>query len=47
VSFATPDEITVATRLATCQLNARPRPWIWGRPLLLTRYRRRVLIYRI
>jgi DDE superfamily endonuclease len=26
-SFATPDEITLATRMATCQLNARARPW--------------------
>jgi transposase len=25
-SFATPDEITLATKVATCQLNARARP---------------------
>jgi hypothetical protein len=29
-SFATPDEITLATRMATCQLNARARPWVWA-----------------
>jgi transposase len=46
-SFANPGEITLATRVATCQLNARARPWIWGRPPPPTRYRRRVLIYRI
>jgi hypothetical protein len=28
--FATPVEITLATRVATCQLNARARPWVWG-----------------
>ena len=31
-SFATPEEITLATPVATGQLNARARPWIWGRP---------------
>ncbi len=30
--FADPDEIAHATRVATAQLNARARPWIWGRP---------------
>ncbi|HEY5989740.1 MAG TPA: hypothetical protein VIV12_25665, partial [Streptosporangiaceae bacterium] len=25
--FAAPEEITLATRIATCQLNARARPW--------------------
>jgi hypothetical protein len=29
-SFATPGEITLATRVATCQLNARARPWVWA-----------------
>ena len=28
--FAGPDEIAYATRVATAQLNARARPWIWG-----------------
>jgi transposase len=46
-SFACPEEITLATRVATCQLNARARPWVWGRPLPSPRYRRRVLTYRI
>jgi hypothetical protein len=31
-SFADPDEICYATQVATAQLNARARPWIWGRP---------------
>jgi len=30
--FADPDEIACAPRVATAQLNARARPWIWGRP---------------
>jgi len=46
-SFATPAEITLATEVATCQLNARARPWVWGRPPPSARYRRHVLIYRI
>jgi transposase len=29
-SFATPEEITLATSVATCQLNARARPWVWA-----------------
>ena len=31
-TFAGPTEIEAATVLATAQLNARARPWIWGRP---------------
>ena len=31
-SFADPEEIAHATEVATAQLNARARPWIWGRP---------------
>jgi transposase len=45
--FASPEEITLATRVATCQLNARARPWVWGRPPPSLRHRRRVLTYRI
>jgi transposase len=45
--FATPEEITLATRVATCQLNARARPWVWGRPPPSLRHQRRVLTYRI
>ncbi|MEU1425165.1 hypothetical protein [Kitasatospora sp. NPDC005751] len=44
-SFADPDEITQATRLATAQLNARARPWIWGRPAPSIRQLRRRYIY--
>jgi len=25
-------EVTLATRVATAQLNAHARPWVWGRP---------------
>jgi hypothetical protein len=46
-SFATPEEITLATSVATCQLNARARPWVWGRPLPSPRYRRHAFTYRI
>jgi DDE superfamily endonuclease len=45
--FATPDEIALATRVATCQLNARARPWVWGRPPPFPRYRRLAFTYRI
>jgi transposase len=46
-SFATPDEITLATCIATVQLNARARPWVWGRPAPPVRHVRRRFIYRI
>jgi DDE superfamily endonuclease len=46
-SFANPEEITLATRVATCQLNARARPWIWGRPPPPTRHRRRQFVYHL
>src|SRR6266536_2552808 len=46
-SFATPEEITLATWVATCQLNARARPWVWGRPPPSPRHRRRVFVYRL
>ena len=46
-SFATPQEITLATRIATCQLNARARPWVWGRPAPSLRHRRHTFTYRI
>ena len=43
-SFADPDEIAHATQVATAQLNARARPWIWGRPQPKPRsYRRRFM----
>ena len=43
--FADPDEIAHATRVATAQLNARARPWIWGRPEPKHRSYRRRFIY--
>jgi hypothetical protein len=43
--FADPDEIACATRVATGQLNARARPWIWGRPEPKHRSYRRRFIY--
>ena len=43
--FADPDEIACATRVATAQLNARARPWIWGRPQPKHRSYRRRFIY--
>ena len=46
-SFATPEEITLATRVATCQLNAHARPWVWGRPAPSPRHRRHTFTYRI
>jgi transposase len=44
-SFAGPDEITHATQVATAQLNARARPWIWGRPQPKPRSYRRRFVY--
>jgi hypothetical protein len=46
-TFADAKEITLATEVATCQLNARARPWVWGRPPPSPRYRRHVPTYRI
>jgi transposase len=46
-SFATPDEITLATAVATAQLNTRAQPWIWGRPTPPARHLRRRFTYRI
>jgi hypothetical protein len=44
-SFADAKEIDQATRLATCQLNRRAKPWIWGRPPRPHRQLRRRFIY--
>ncbi|MFF7535393.1 IS630 family transposase [Streptomyces bobili] len=44
-SFANPDDIAQATAVATRQLNARARPWIWGRPAPPTRQLRRRYVY--
>ncbi|WP_244867095.1 IS630 family transposase [Rhodococcus sp. B50] len=46
-TFADPGEIEAVTALATAQLNARARPWIWGRPAPPTRKLRRRFIYRL
>jgi DDE superfamily endonuclease len=46
-TFATAKEVALATEVATGQLNARARPWVWGRPRPSPRHRRRVLTYRI
>jgi DDE superfamily endonuclease len=46
-TFADPGEITLATQVATLQLNARARPWVWGRPPPPSRYRRRTFVYRL
>jgi transposase len=46
-SFATPDEITLATWVATCQLNAHARPWVWGRRPPSPRHRHHTFTYRI
>jgi transposase len=44
-SFSNPADIAQATTLATFQLNARARPWIWGRPAPPTRTLRRRFMY--
>lgn len=44
-SFADADEIALATTLATRQLNARAKPWMWGRPPPSQRLLRRRFVY--
>jgi hypothetical protein len=46
-SFADAEEIELATRVATKQLNLRAKPWVWGRPQKPPRHRRRSFVYRI
>lgn len=46
-SFADAEEIELAARVATKQLNHRSRPWVWGRSPRPTRHRRRSFVYRI
>ena len=43
--FANHQDLAVATRLATHQLNARARPWIWRRPPPPHRTLRRRFLY--
>jgi transposase len=44
-TFADPTEIAQVTELATAQLNARAKPWVWGRPPPPPRSRRRRFTY--
>jgi transposase len=44
-TFADPSEITHATELATAQLNAHAKPWVWGRPPPPQQPRRRRFTY--
>ena len=44
-TFADAEEIGYAVALATAQLNARARPWIWGRPPRPHRTLRRKFVY--
>ncbi|MEV0232669.1 transposase [Nonomuraea sp. NPDC050786] len=43
--FVGPDDIDYATRIATAQLNAQAKPWVWGRPPPLPRQLRRRFTY--
>jgi hypothetical protein len=44
-SFADPGEIAHATKVATEQLNARAKPWVWGRTPATPRHYRRRFVY--
>ncbi len=44
-SFADAKELDLATRVATEHLNARAKPWIWGRPPPPHRALRRHFVY--
>jgi len=46
-TFADGEEIERATAVATQQLNARAKPWVWGRPQRPPRVLRHSYIYRI
>jgi len=46
-SFADADEIDQARATATQQLNARAKPWVWGRPPRAPRHFRRCFMYRL
>jgi hypothetical protein len=46
-SLAEAEEIELATRVATKQLNVRTKPWVWGRPPKPRRHRRRSFVYHI
>jgi transposase len=44
-TFVDTDEIIHAVEVATTHLNARAKPWIWGRPAPPTRKLRRKFVY--
>jgi hypothetical protein len=44
-TFVDAAEIDQATALATAQLNARAKPWVWGRPRPTHRRLRRKFVY--
>jgi hypothetical protein len=44
-SFADAAEIDLATQVATTHLNARAKPWVWGRPPPPHRRLRRRFVY--
>ena len=44
-SFADAAEIDLATQVATAHLNARAKPWVWGRPPPPHRRLRRRFVY--
>jgi hypothetical protein len=46
-SFAGPPDIERATRVATAQLNAHAKPWVWGRKPPQPRTLRRRFLYLI
>ena len=41
-NFANPSEIDQARKMPTVQLNARAKPWVWGRAPTSPRYHRHV-----
>lgn len=46
-TFADSTETALAVQVATSQLNARAKPWVWGRPQMPPRYRRRSFVYHL
>jgi hypothetical protein len=46
-TFADAEELDRATDVATTQLNARAKPWVWGRPQRPPRVLRHAFVYRI
>jgi hypothetical protein len=46
-SFADTEEVNQAAADGTRRLNARAKPWVWGRPARTPRKRRRAFVYRL